>query len=80
MNRFEMARFQQEEMLRARGISDDADAIAEITIDLSIYYQDPDIDKFLDMPSSRLKLLVEGIKRHERMIAEKIKSKRRRGT
>jgi hypothetical protein len=75
MNQVDMARFQQEEMLRYRDITDDADAVADIVIQLSIYYKDPDIDKFLDMPSSRLHLLVKEIGRHEKEMAAKMKGR-----
>lgn len=73
MKGFEMAQFQQEEMLRYRGIADEADAIADMAIQLSIYYKEIDIDKILDMPASRLQLLVKQIEQHNKLMKEKMK-------
>jgi hypothetical protein len=73
MNIAELTAISQEEMLEHRGIKDESDAIADICLRLSIFYQEPDIDKFLDMPASRLIVMLEAIKQHEEEIRRRMK-------
>ena len=73
MTAMDIARIQHEEMLRFRGIDDESDAIADVVMQLSIYYQDPDIDKFLDMPASRLSEMVKAIERHNKAMQDSMR-------
>lgn len=48
----------QAEML---GITDEADAYAELALNLAIYFKDGDLDKYLNMPCTRLIALAKKI-------------------
>lgn len=44
------ARWHMEMQAEMLGITDDADAYAELALNLAIYFKDGDLDKYLNMP------------------------------
>lgn len=50
-------------MLEMLDIKDEADAMAHLAVSLAAAFEDPDVDRYLDMPYQRAMLLIKELDR-----------------